>query len=86
MSWAGWRKVEPGYWWCPDFGTAVQKPDGWWASRSGYPRTILIEPIVGPFATVKLAIAAYEEAMRRRADRTTENQTTENQTTENKRR
>jgi hypothetical protein len=65
MSWAGWRKVERDFWWCPDFGTAVKKDDGWYASRSGYSH-VFVEPVVGPFKTHKLAIAAYEKAMKKR--------------------
>lgn len=59
--------VEPGWWRAADFGTAVRRPDGWYASRGSYPDKFF-EPIVGPFKARKQACAAYEAAMRERSE------------------
>ena len=57
-----WRMVRPGFWWCPDLGTAIRKKDGWWASRSGYDH-VMVEPVVGPCRTRAQAIRRYEKTV-----------------------
>lgn len=54
-----WRKVEPGFWWCPDVGSATKRPDGWYASGSGY-KDVILSPCAGPFRSAELAIEAFE--------------------------
>lgn len=57
---AGWRRVDPNFWYCSDVGSAVKRPGGWFASKSGY-ASVVLTPSVGPFKTARMAITVFEK-------------------------
>lgn len=61
----GWRKVEDGFWWRPDVGSATWRSEGWFASSSGY-ASVILTPSVGPFKTPYEAMYAWERLREKR--------------------